>query len=99
MINNEILKGQSISHGTLRTEDLIESFQEFLNAMEIPYKTYGEWLNGDIPESEDQAEEWFNEYLNSYLFDLLNAIAPTDYYFGAHPGDGSDFGFWEIDND
>ena len=28
------------------------------------------------------------------LFDQMNSIAPEDYYFGAHEGNGSDYGFW-----
>tara|TARA_Y100000310_G_scaffold275814_1_gene292541 strand:+ start:92 stop:355 length:264 start_codon:yes stop_codon:yes gene_type:complete len=30
------------------------------------------------------------------LCDVLNDLAPGDHYFGAHEGDGSDFGFWPI---
>lgn len=48
--------------------------------------------------------EWndrFHEHVQYFieeLFDLIEALAPEGYYFGAHPGDGSDFGFWELEN-
>jgi hypothetical protein len=52
---------------------------------------------------DDRAEWWSSEdgyYAMEDLFGVLESYAPLGYYFGAHPGDGSDFGYWKIiDND
>jgi len=35
----------------------------------------------------------------SVLMDSLDSFAPPGMQFGAHPGDGSDFGWWPVEED
>lgn len=93
----------SVSHGTLRTEDLLDTF-----AYELEYqiqRNAKHWL-GNTAERDrltnligeareiDPDSEAASELVNESLFDALNEFAPPYTYFGAHEGDGSDFGFW-----
>ena len=84
------LLNQTISHGTMRPEDLIPKFLEVL-----------EELNPKVSESakrwnELAIQEVQSQFL-SELFDLLDQEAPEGFYFGSHPGDGSDYGFWQME--
>lgn len=104
----------SISHGTLRTEDLLSAFLSELesriflngdyfsrpenfaerdrlaNLVGEAQDCFAEDGNEIDPEKEDEASELVNERLP----DALNMFAPSYCYFGAHEGDGSDFGYW-----
>jgi len=53
-------------------------------------------LNGDDYGTEyvDSVLEDAQEIIQS-LFDALDQLSPDGQYFGSHPGDGSDFGYWE----
>lgn len=102
----------SISHGTLRTEDLLSAFTSelewqvsrngaFLSRPEnFPLRDrlanlIGEAQDAWAPDGETLAdEEQAAELVNESLMDALQEFAPTYGYFGSHPGDGSDFGFW-----
>jgi hypothetical protein len=56
-------------------------------------------LLSNLNSNEDHA--WWDSddvmYLLEDLFDALNDHAPIGCYFGSHPGDGSDFGYWAHD--
>ena len=95
----------SISHGTLRTEDLLPDFVSLLRELGHHGKRNGAFdrasrivnlsaLHGEIHEGlREEADELVND-----LCYLLDEFAPPFCYFGTHPGDGSDFGFWVSEN-
>lgn len=85
----------SVSHGTMRPEDLIPVFIAHLPAgtHRDTYQAAFENLTGD-PDRAEQ-EQWLLED----LFDALDGLAPAGHSFGAHPGDGSDYGWWPIEDD
>ncbi len=97
----------SLSHATMRNEDLIPAFFRFLEEHD---PKEAESLLADYPYFAEFAatgswsfigEKWYlsqeADYLCMALFTEIDAIAPDGYYFGAHPGDGSDYGFWECE--
>jgi hypothetical protein len=87
----------SISTGTLFTGDLIAAFANALlgicdgnaEATELA-RDSKQYLEPDI----DDTDEEFRHSLVESLTDYLNEFCPPFVYFGTHPGDGADFGFW-----
>jgi len=93
---------ETIIHGTMRTQDLVPVLADKLHELSqhLFDKVFTDW---EPPGWWDDTHPWWDseecaDVLND-LFDRLNECAPEGYYFGAHPGDGSDFGFWEIDEE
>lgn len=96
---------ESISHGTHRERHLIPAFLDAVEAyapdhyeaiMVQPFSFIPEY----VTDEGDDSEWWDSEEAQwklEQLFDILNEVAPEGCYFGAHPGDGSDFGFWECE--
>ncbi len=89
----------SVSHGTMRSGDLLESFRSALE--DLDKKSYRDHMY-KFPDLADvdggDSNEDIDEAIND-LDDRLNNLAPDGAYFGAHPGDGSDYGFWLADED
>lgn len=77
--------GTVVSEGTLLPEDLVTNFAAALRALGSPC---------ELPPLDglEQDEVWM--WVEA-LMDELQVHAPAGHYFGAHPGDGACFGFWE----
>jgi hypothetical protein len=86
----------SISHGTLRLEDLCYAFAVELDWLKQSIKWRERFYSLCLPDSTEihpdaRAQ---GEALLDDLIDRLSQHAPAYCYFGTHPGDGSDWGFW-----
>lgn len=99
------LENTSVIHATHRPQDLIPAFLDAVRDV-APAHYEGMMASsfGPIPayvQDEGDSSDWWQSddasYLLEELFNVLNDHAPEGYYFGAHPGDGSDFGFWQIE--
>lgn len=86
----------SVSSGTMREEDLIPAFMDCLEHFDKPHadSLRGELVEIEAIQNEDEKMEQMGYFLNESLFDKLNEFAPPYFYFGSHPGDGADYGFW-----
>lgn len=92
----------SVIHGTLRPQDLIPAFLTALEQADpaVHAQILVNAVFGVVPAyaQEDEDADWWTDCAPDWIEQLteaLDACAPEGYYFGAHPGDGSDFGFWK----
>lgn len=103
-INNVPMFHGTVSTGTQRTRDL-------LPVLCAEYMVYSDSTPPVLVEAEAwlQGESTYYAQYNLADFELcgaelvgemieaLDALAPEGTYFGAHPGDPSDFGWWPSD--
>jgi len=91
----------SISHGTMRPEDIIPIFADELARLDKA-KVYSELIKEAMNIDWDYID-WNNyndniPFIVDSLSEALNSFTPPYCYFGAHPGDGSDYGFWPLED-
>lgn len=89
----------TVIHATLRSEDLIPAF---LDTLRFHDRKAAARVNASYQPERRRVGFYETElamFMVEDLFNALNDIAPAGHYFGAHPGDGSDFGFWECEPD
>ena len=108
MTLDKTYQGVSLSQGTMLERDLVPTFLRFLSKIEgKEILSYVEqlslenkaallcWLVGvDVDLATPQAQDEMSWFLWEVLVEALNDIAPEGCYFGSHPGDGADYGFW-----
>ena len=93
---NVIVELGTVSHGTMRNEDLMSAFEQEIKRLVTPESFYA--LRNERKGWKICGKFWKSDYVN-FLFEVLASIAPEDCYFGATEGDGSDYGFWKIEDD
>jgi len=99
-----IIEEGTIIHATMITQDLIPAFLDELNRVN-PMGYAQMMVNNAMPPSyamDDDEDEWWDDEAYSYLemlFDALDEESPEGFYFGAHPGDGSDYGYWKTEDE
>jgi hypothetical protein len=88
MTTNDLSIG-TVSHGTLRDDDLAVAFLDALESVDAgrAAELYAEY--DAMGEDSEELPEFVQE-----CFDILNEYCPPYCYFGAHEGDGADFGVW-----
>jgi hypothetical protein len=91
--------GSVLSCSTMRIEDLIPSFVFELTARRRR-KTLKRSQAKELRDIEKRldSDEYFTDedadYDLVWLFEALNEYAAPYFYFGSHPGDRSDYGYW-----
>ena len=101
----------TVSHGTLNPEHLIRRFMDTLDELKeseslSKYPNVARYARIDARLANMERRMAKPDYYESEeadwdleeLFELLSEYAPDGCYFGAHVGDGADFGFWMDDD-
>lgn len=101
MSNEPPIQG-TVSHGTLRLEDLLPAFLDTLQALDAEQGAehapevagiLHDLATADMYGRRTEADEralWAMEALD----DAISAALPAGWHFGTTEGDGSDFGIW-----
>lgn len=92
------------SHGTLRPDHLAAAYLQTLDALRklgVDHAALGEFDRAELAALANRAGDPVGEEPTdcalmavSAAEELLGGLAPAGFYFGAHEGDGSSFGFW-----
>lgn len=84
----------SISHGTLRTPDLVDSIVWELRDCRLTKVQRATVRDAQRLLSRDEPDDESLSWIYDDLCDIMDSFAPPYVRFGMSEGDGSDLGFW-----
>lgn len=93
----------TVSSGTMRTQDLLRAFADEYERV-LPFNSRNMCAKArELADKVDAADGDPNDeaidYVG-YMMDALQDIAAREgFYFGAHEGDGSDYGYWATETE
>jgi hypothetical protein len=96
----------SVTYGTLKPDELLMAFSDQLQVMDGQRASEIRKEHANVfealPQLCNDARDGQRLLMDAgeclqALHDALNACAPEGLFFGSHPGDGSDFGFWPVE--
>jgi len=91
----------TVIRGTLKNQDLIPALTVELRARDTKHRHKKLLDELDILMTagasyyDDDSSIWDLDQ----IFSALDSLSPAGCYFGAHPGDGANFGFWDEDDE
>lgn len=96
----------TLIHATMRPCDLIPAFLEAIRdtveyvQLKLAYTKSNTALDViNDADATDTDARWDSDevsfFLNEELWEIMESYAPEGYFFGSHPGDGSDYGYWK----
>lgn len=100
----------TVSRGSMRIQDILpacmdvlleyhpSAYREIINTLSGEVGTTYTELCGD-QDNPDWQSELLSWIVHEDMWDAMDEIAPEGYFFGAHPGDGADYGFWRTIED
>ena len=93
----------SISSGDMRPITLIPRFYDELRrtapAVAESRRIRNEMMAWEREVADGETDPEDDNRLVNLLCEALNEVGPPGLYFGAHPGDGADFGWWPVGED
>jgi len=84
----------TLIHGTMRPEDLLPAFLDECDRLGVEVSPETRTIAEAMGDPDAIALQTAANDALADLFDALDGAAPFGHYFGANPGDGSDYGFW-----